>query len=402
MSASASTIRPTGGRSPSGGRRVLIVEDNSELGRSLARSLSQSGFTVEHVCSGVEAAELLMRESFDAVLSDICLPEISGVDLLRMIRAYDVDVPVILMTGNPSVETALEAMELGAVKYLKKPLSSSGVMAAVQGAISSPSVIQKAVRPEDDLAERFDKALHEMWIAFQPIADIRDRSVLGYEAFVRSREPGLSTPGELFAAAESLGRVAEVGIRARALAAHAFGSLPDKRALLFLNVNATDLDDRSLYSDTGVLAPLAGRIVLEIGDCAAIGTIEELRKRVSVLRLYGYQVALANVGSGFPGLDGLVEIEPDMAKVAMGIVRNIDESRSRQEVVRSVERLAERLDIRLIAEGIENERELSTIRRLGCRFVQGYHIGPPSGALTPARSAGGSNPALVASRNRVA
>ncbi|MBL9020933.1 MAG: EAL domain-containing protein [Myxococcales bacterium] len=398
----ASTIRPTGGRSPSGGRRVLIVEDNSELGRSLSRSLSQAGFTVQHVCSGVEAAELLMRESFDAVLSDICLPEINGVDLLRMIRAYDVDVPVILMTGNPSVETALEAMELGAVKYLKKPLSNSGVMAAVQGAISSPSSIQKAVRLEDHLAERFDAALHEMWIAFQPIADMKDRSVLGYEAFVRSREPGLSTPAELFAAAESLGRVAEVGVRARALAAHAFAALPDKRALLFLNVNATDLEDRSLYSDTGVLAPLAGRIVLEIGDCSAIGTIDELRKRVSVLRLYGYQVALGNLGSGFPGLDGLVEIEPDMAKVAMGIVRNIDESRSRQEVVRSMDRLAERLDIRLIAEGVENERELSTLRRLGCRFVQGYHIGPPSAALCPARTVGGSNPALPASRKSVA
>ncbi len=379
-------MRPSGGRSASGHRRVLIVEDDAELGRALKRGLDAAGYDATHVLRGGEAAELVMRHSFDAVLSDIQLPEVSGIDLLRMVRAYGVDIPVILMTANPSVETAVEAMDLGAVKYLRKPVAIGNVLAAVHAAFHSPSAVLRAVQSIEVLTARFDRALEELWIAFQPIADARDRRLLGYEAFVRSREPTLATPADLFTAAEQLGRVGEVGERARALAARSFASLSDERLLLFLNVNAADLESRSLYGDESVLAPLAGRVVLEICDCSALGTLAELRTRISVLRLYGFQVALGNIGSGYPGLDGLVDLEPDIVKLAMGIVRNVDESRSRQEVVRSMARLADTLSFKLVAEGVETEAELQAVRRNGCRYVQGFHLGAPRASFGPRRS----------------
>ena len=92
---------------------LLIVEDEEALRRALVRSLGDA-FVVTSVADGAAAADLLEKESYDSVLSDIGLPGMSGVDLLRLVRTYDLDVPVVLMTGQPSVETAVAALELGA------------------------------------------------------------------------------------------------------------------------------------------------------------------------------------------------------------------------------------------------------------------------------------------------
>src|SRR5690348_9317802 len=89
--------------------RLLLVEDDDSLRVVLTRKLVH-GFEVTAVADGPSAADLLVRRRFDVVLSDIGLPRMSGVDLLRLVRTYDLDVPVILMTGAPTIETAAAAV----------------------------------------------------------------------------------------------------------------------------------------------------------------------------------------------------------------------------------------------------------------------------------------------------
>lgn len=112
--------------SPGTRPRLLLVEDDDALRSALVRSLNRS-FDVTAAADGSAAAELLLKETFDGVLSDIGLPGMSGVDLLRFVRSYDVDVPVVLMTGQPSAETAVAALELGALTYVQKPFAHDEV-----------------------------------------------------------------------------------------------------------------------------------------------------------------------------------------------------------------------------------------------------------------------------------
>jgi DNA-binding NtrC family response regulator len=92
---------------------ILLVDDDEPLARSLSRVLQGAGYEVTIAHDGAVAAKAVMRRAFDVIVGDIDLPGMTGVDLLRVVRAYDLDVPLILMTGAPSIDTATEAVSWG-------------------------------------------------------------------------------------------------------------------------------------------------------------------------------------------------------------------------------------------------------------------------------------------------
>jgi DNA-binding response OmpR family regulator len=110
------------------------VDDDEALLRVTARGLRAAGAAVTE-CSSAEAAMAEVDPgSFDVVVSDIDMPGLSGVELVRVLRSRGLDVPVILVTGSPSIGSAVEAVELGAFKYLMKPMNLSQLVATVEAA----------------------------------------------------------------------------------------------------------------------------------------------------------------------------------------------------------------------------------------------------------------------------
>src|SRR5581483_6512256 len=110
---------------------VLLVDDEPTIVRGYARILKAGGFNVEIAHDGVEAAELTRSRAFDVIVSDISMPGMNGLALLRTVREHDLDVPVILMTGGPAVESAVQAMEYGALRYLIKPIEARHLVEVV-------------------------------------------------------------------------------------------------------------------------------------------------------------------------------------------------------------------------------------------------------------------------------
>src|SRR5262249_40228656 len=115
--------------------RVLMVEDEVMLLRVLSRCLQRAGFNVGTAPSGLRATELLARETFDAVVTDVSMPGLSGVDVLRAARARDLEVPVLLMTGAPDVNSAAEAVHYGACEYVVKPFRPERLEQLVRRAV---------------------------------------------------------------------------------------------------------------------------------------------------------------------------------------------------------------------------------------------------------------------------
>ncbi|HXY32215.1 MAG TPA: sigma-54 dependent transcriptional regulator [Gemmatimonadaceae bacterium] len=101
---------------------VLIVDDERTLARSMKAFFAESGYEAEVAGAGEQALEMLERLHPDVVFTDLRLPGMSGLELLRRIREYDPAVPVIIMTAYGTIEGAVEAVKLGAFDYLKKPL----------------------------------------------------------------------------------------------------------------------------------------------------------------------------------------------------------------------------------------------------------------------------------------
>ena len=113
---------------------VLVVDDERPTRILMERELPQSGCKVVAVPSGEEALEVLSRQEFDVVLLDLKMPGLGGVETLRRLRTSGVTAEVVVLTGHPDVDTAIEAMKLGAYDYLTKPFKLSEVEAVLRRA----------------------------------------------------------------------------------------------------------------------------------------------------------------------------------------------------------------------------------------------------------------------------
>jgi DNA-binding response OmpR family regulator len=115
---------------------VLVVDDETAIRYSVCKTLQRVGYQVHEAASGEEALEMLRGQHFDVVLTDIRMPQgIDGVELVRRIKDINPDTVVVLMTGYPSLTTAVEALRLGAHDYLIKPSSSADIRQSVANGV---------------------------------------------------------------------------------------------------------------------------------------------------------------------------------------------------------------------------------------------------------------------------
>ena len=110
---------------------ILVVDDEGAIRYSITKTLQRVGYHVEAAASGEEALEMMQNRAYDVVLTDIRMPGLTGVELLRRIKEQAPDAVVILLTGYASLETAIESLRLGAHDYLVKPSSSQDIRTSV-------------------------------------------------------------------------------------------------------------------------------------------------------------------------------------------------------------------------------------------------------------------------------
>jgi len=355
---------------------VLLVDDDKLVLRAVERLLVAGGYTVEKAVDAQHAAREAMAGGYDLVLSDIHMPGMTGVELLGVLRSYGCDMPVILMTGAPSIETARDAVELGAVQYLTKPIEREALLRAVARAQTTHRR-PREVAPDHELAAGFDRALGSLWMAFQPIVSLAARGPIAYEALMRSREPGFQSPLPMIQYAERSGRLPELGRAVRELCADAAANIP-RGAALFVNVHTQDLFDSELFSSSSPLASYADNVVLEITERGAIDDVGDIAARMRRLRSLGFRLAIDDLGAGYAGLSSVATLEPDFVKLDMSLIRDLASSPIRQRLVSSMIDACRDTGMKLVAEGVETVHELGKLTELGCDLLQGYHFARPT------------------------
>ena len=369
--------------------RVLVVDDDPAMRRVCARVLGNEGWEVVVVEGGKAAIASVCDQTipFDCVVSDVHMPEIDGFALIAAIRRYDDDLPVLLMTGDPSLDGAVRAIDTGAVSYLSKPFDHETLAAGVARAARRHGVarMRRRARSTTDseltnLAARFDNALARSWMAFQPIIDVTVSRPFAYEALVRTDEASLNRPDVLIATAERLGRIHDLGRTVRAAVAHAAANVPDD-VLIFVNVHGLELTDEDLFGDSCALAPLASRIVLEITERIGLDAVAG-PAQVGMLRQRGYRIAVDDLGAGYAALGALATLEPEIVKLDMSLVRDIDRHPTKRRVVGAIATLCRELGSRVIAEGVETQAELRTVRDAGIDLIQGFLFARPTREIT--------------------
>jgi DNA-binding NtrC family response regulator len=136
-------------------KKALVIDDEQIVLDSVRKILAQEGYEVDMSTSGRAGLDMALNEVYDIVLTDIRMPEIGGMRILRDVKRARPSVPVVIITGYATVQSAVQAMKLGATDYIEKPFTPEELVNAVKTAIdaaqASPPEDQKVVHKEEVL-----------------------------------------------------------------------------------------------------------------------------------------------------------------------------------------------------------------------------------------------------------
>lgn len=241
------------------------------------------------------------------------------------------------------------------------------------------------MKPSPELQNLFEAIIARKQIStlFHPVVALDDASVIGVEALSRGPDGPLSNPALMFDLASALGRSGELDFVCvgRAIASH-----QGQPQSLFLNVLPTSVIKGPLTPDTlaRMLEDIAmdpGQVVLEVSEESwaeefrhpLLQTLEGYRNR-------GVQVAIDNVQAGQMSLDMMANLRPDFLKIDIALIHGARGHQARELLIESLVYFADQVGARIIAEGIESQEDLDTMRQLGVGLGQGYLWGRPTAA----------------------
>lgn len=220
-------------------------------------------------------------------------------------------------------------------------------------------------------------------VRLQPIISAVRQTVCGVEGLIRGidEDGGIISPYALFKAAKEAGSTLDLDRSCREKVLEEFAGLsqtcPDK--LFFINLDASALSGAVslyLYRQVCSYGIDPGNIVIEINE-TKVKSDEWLRSFIDEYRRLGFLIALDDIGSGFSNLNRIPLCKPDIIKIDIALVRNIDTDYYKQEVFRSLIRLSNRIGAVVVAEGTETLDEAMTALSLGAHMLQGYYFSQP-------------------------
>jgi EAL domain-containing protein (putative c-di-GMP-specific phosphodiesterase class I) len=233
-----------------------------------------------------------------------------------------------------------------------------------------------------DLAVALER--NELFLAYQPIIETTTQRTCGVEALLRWNHPvrGAVSPVEFIPLAEQSGQIKAIGewVLRTACAEAAAWTGGGADSYISVNVSAPQLNDQFVDLVLDALAETglpAGRLMLEITESMLVDERMNARSILTQLREAGVRVAIDDFGTGFSSLSYFQSLCVDVVKIDRSFVRDLDTNTDHQALTRTILSLADGFSMAAIAEGVETDRELAELSRLGCQFAQGFLFSRP-------------------------
>ncbi|MFN2381917.1 MAG: EAL domain-containing protein [Guyparkeria sp.] len=236
----------------------------------------------------------------------------------------------------------------------------------------------RQVTCRDCLAEARDKLGFSFSMAFQPIVDIDRNEAYAYEALVRG--PNGESAGSVLA------QVTEKNLYYFDQAARVTAIRLASELGLEANLNINFMPNAVYKPAACIRATMEAakiydfdpqRLTFEVTESERIMDRDHLRSIFDEYRERGLMRAIDDYGEGFAGLNHLIELEPDVVKIDLRLIRGVDQHRGRQAAIRSTAMMCEEMGIELVAEGVETREEFEMLRSLGLTRFQGYWFARP-------------------------
>lgn len=381
--------------------KVLLVDDVPQQLMAYRRLL-RGRFDVVTAGDGPSALELLERDgTIKVIVSDMCMPCMNGIEFFAKAAGIVPDATRIMLTGNADLNATIDAINRGQVfRYLKKPCSRDDLIEAIDAGLNlrpPPSTsVSPGVAGTGDLAEcpasddhpegaailQLRDALqrHVIQAFYQPIVELGTGRVLGAEALARWQHPvdGWISPMVFVPLAEQCGLMPELG---NAMLLAACQQAKGWQQLGFdgsVSVNASItqfaqgrlIDDVRHALDESGLAP--AKLCLELTETVLIDDPTSIIQALEALRSLGITLAIDDFGTGYSSLAYLKYLPIDRLKIDRCFVTEIDRDERDLAFVRAMVDLAQKLNLTVVAEGIERPGQRDILSDLGCQLGQGY------------------------------
>lgn len=258
--------------------------------------------------------------------------------------------------------------------------------------VYTPALNERSLHRLDlEMGLRRALADRDFVLYYQPIIDLRTGATLGQEALLRWQSPeGLRLPGVFLEVAESSGLIRPIGHWAlrEALRHAALWRQAGHDWVVHVNVAATQLlDDEIVHTLTAALAAHAlpgSSVCLEVTETELLPTIDGASAVLERLHATGAGLALDDFGVGYFSLSHLIDLPVTMLKIDRSFVQGLDD-RSHVAIVSALTTLSGKLDLEIVAEGLETAEQVAQVRALGCTIGQGYLFGRPVRDAVPGR-----------------
>ncbi len=382
--------------------RIFVVDDEPSSTSLIRALLATAGFDrVATFNDASRALDELEQTEPDLVLLDMHMPGMNGLEFMRRLqhrkRGHGF-VPVLVLTADDTAEARNTALRAGANDFLVKPIHLDELLLRVQNLLSIRVGYRELLQHNAALARDLHTRVHfddqragdrtrviratrdviergGPSIVFQPFVELATGRTLGVEALARFGTEARRGPDEWFADAAAGGLGVELELSALKAALAQRENLHPSWTL------AVNVSPETIFTaefDELVQSIDVRRLSFEITEHHPVDDYAALRKITDALQDRGALIGVDDAGSGYASLRHILKLHPDVIKLDVSLTRDIDRDQVKRALAVSLVRFAVEVGAEITAEGIETERELDTLRRLGVHNGQGFFLARPT------------------------
>ena len=360
------------------------------------RRLLHSRFDVVTAGDGASALDLLEQGAdVQVIVSDMSMPCMNGIDFFVHAAELAPNATRIMLTGNTDMNATIDAINRGRVfRYLKKPCPRDDLIDAIDAGLQlcPPDSNEALPDPADGvpsrqalIVDRLRNALrcNSLQAFSQPIVDLRTGEILGAEALARWQHQvdGWIPPSVFIPVAEQYELMPDLGrlmLRAACQDAQGWRHFGFD-GWVSVNVSVTQFVEGRLIADVQSALEESGlsprNLTLELTESVLIHDPTSIIQTLEKLRALGVTLAIDDFGTGYSSLAYLKYLPIDRLKIDRCFVKEIDRDERDLAFVRAMLELARKLDLTVVAEGIERPEQRCALLDLGCELGQGYLFG---------------------------
>ena len=362
--------------------RVVMIDDHAMILQSLERLLRDDPriVVVGTALDAERGIQVVRQKRPDVVIIDYTLPDMDAPDVIKTLRETCPEAKVITLSGSERPGALFASMRAGSSAWVTKTRAIQELREAVRRvAVGLP------VANEETQAL---PALDELVVHYQPVVDLVTMRIVALEALVRWQHPkrGLLYPDAFLPLAQATGFIVEIDqwIWERAVSQLRDWQQKYPRTSgirIAVNLSASDLSDPELFHGISEIVRCsgidAGNLVFEITESVLLDDTEHTMDFMTQLKGLGTKLALDDFGTGFSSLSYVRRFPFDYLKLDISFTSELPESTRSMLLVEEICHLAKSMQMRSVAEGIEQRAQADLLRSIGCEFGQGYLFSKP-------------------------